>query len=79
MKAISILLKIIKFTILYIPLKNLSIICSIHVDNTMFSTSIVEIKDKFFKVKVENHMHDYPYGKSNVFEALDIFLENYKI
>ncbi|XP_055800431.1 agamous-like MADS-box protein AGL29 [Solanum dulcamara] len=33
------------------------------------STSIEEIIDKFFKVKLEDHQRDYAQGKSNSFEA----------
>ncbi|KAK4734027.1 hypothetical protein R3W88_008288 [Solanum pinnatisectum] len=36
------------------------------------STSIDEIIDKFYKVKLEDHQHDYAEGKSNDFEALEI-------
>ncbi|KAK6793988.1 hypothetical protein RDI58_007441 [Solanum bulbocastanum] len=35
------------------------------------STSIDEIIDKFFKVKLEDHQRDYVEGKSNDFEALE--------
>ncbi|KAK6793990.1 hypothetical protein RDI58_007443 [Solanum bulbocastanum] len=34
------------------------------------STSIDEIVDKFFEVKLEDHQHDYAEGKSNNFETL---------
>ncbi|KAK6793992.1 hypothetical protein RDI58_007445 [Solanum bulbocastanum] len=35
------------------------------------STSIYEIIEKFFKVKLEDHQRDYAEGKSNDFEALE--------
>lgn len=35
------------------------------------STSIDEIIDKFFKVKLESHQCDYAEGISNDFEALE--------
>ncbi|WMV19658.1 hypothetical protein MTR67_013043 [Solanum verrucosum] len=35
------------------------------------STTIDEIIDKFYKVKLEDHQRDYAKGKSNDFEALE--------
>ncbi|KAK4709915.1 hypothetical protein R3W88_004428 [Solanum pinnatisectum] len=35
------------------------------------SKSIEEIIEKFLKVKLEDHQHDYAEGKSNYFEALE--------
>ncbi|KAK4724133.1 hypothetical protein R3W88_026912 [Solanum pinnatisectum] len=35
------------------------------------STSIKEIIDKYLKVKLEDHKHDYAVGKSNGFETLE--------